>query len=174
MVELKIQNFSENKKVYSEIENKLQKILSSIAPINHVGSTAIPDMCGKNIIDVLVGAKNKTEFSEFKSKIESLGFFASQNSKSEIYQFFASKQGETGDGDTHIHLCLTNTKRYDEFLILRDYLLSNPFEATAYSKHKKELISKGITDRKQYRATKSEYVSMLIERAKNYFKYKRG
>ena len=174
MVELKIQNFSENKKVYSEIENKLQKILSSIAPINHVGSTAIPDMCGKNIIDVLVGAKNKTEFSEFKSKIESLGFFASQNSKSEIYQFFASKQGETGDGDTHIHLCLTNTERYDEFLILRDYLLSNPFEATAYSNHKKELISKGITDRKQYRATKSEYVSMLIERAKNYFKYKRG
>ena len=53
MVELKIQNFSENKKSYFEIENKLQKILSSNTPINHVGSTAIPDMCGKNIIDVL-------------------------------------------------------------------------------------------------------------------------
>lgn len=173
MVELKIQNFSKNKKAYLEIEEKLKNLLSN-APINHVGSTAIPEMCGKNIIDVLVGAKNETEFSEFKSKIKSLGFFDSQNSKSEIYQFFASKQGETGDGDTHIHLCITNTERYDEFLILRDYLLSNPLEATAYSNHKKELISKGITDRKLYRATKSEYVSMLIERAKNYFKYKRG
>ena len=174
MVELKIQNFSENKKAYLEIEEKLKNLLPSNPPINHVGSTAIPDMCGKNIIDVLVGAKNETEFSEFKTQIESLGFFASQNSKSEIYQFFASKQGETGDGDTHIHLCLTNTERYDEFLILRDYLLSNPIEATAYSNHKKELISKGITDRKQYKATKSEYVSSLIERAKIYFKYKRG
>ena len=69
---------------------------------------------------------------------------------------------------------VTNTERYDEFLILRDYLLENKAEATAYSNHKKELIKNGITDRKQYRSTKSEYVSKLIERAKNHFKYKRG
>ena len=174
MVELKTQNFTENKKSYLEIENKLKSILPESTQINHVGSTAIPDMCGKNIIDVLVGAKNETEFSLFKEKISSLGFFASQNSKSEIYQFFASKLGETGNGDTHIHLCITNTERYDEFLILRDYLLENKAEATAYSNHKKELIKSGITDRKQYRSTKSEYVSKLIECAKKHFKYKRG
>ena len=174
MVELKTQNFTENKKSYLEIENKLKSILPESTQINHVGSTAIPDMCGKNIIDVLVGAKNETEFSLFKEKISSFGFFASQNSKSEIYQFFASKLGETGNGDTHIHLCITNTERYDEFLILRDYLLENKAEATAYSNHKKELIKNGITDRKQYRSTKSEYVSKLIEHAKKYFKYKRG
>lgn len=170
MVELKLQDYSKNKSLYNKIEQTLKKLLPPHTPINHVGSTAIPDMCGKNIIDVLVGASNESEFEAFKDIISSLGFFASQNSRSEIYQFFASKQGETAEGDIHIHLVIRNTIRYEEFLILRYYLLSNKEEALAYSNHKKELISLGITDRKLYRSTKSEYVSKLIERAKNSLK----
>ena len=88
------------------------------------------------------------------------------NSRSEIYQFFASKQGETGSGDTHIHLVVMGTDRYEDFLTLRDYLLENKKEAEDYMNHKKKLIELGVTDRKQYRATKSEYVSALIERAR--------
>lgn len=167
MVELKVQDFDKNKKFYLNVHDVLsQKFNDETVPINHVGSTAIPNMVGKNIIDVLVGAKNQAEFKKLYDIIADLGFFASQNSKNEIYQFFASKQGETGEGDVHIHLVITDTERYDEFLILRDYLLSHPQEAEAYSNLKKTLIEQGITDRKQYRATKSEYVSALIERAK--------
>jgi GrpB-like predicted nucleotidyltransferase (UPF0157 family) len=51
---------------------------------------------------------------------------------------------------------------------LRDYLLANPAEAEAYSNHKKELISRGVTDRKEYRRIKSEYVSALIVRARKF------
>ena len=174
MVELKIQNYQKNIKKYQKIKNKLEKISKNNIPIHHVGSTAIPDMCGKNIIDVLIGASNNLEFLQLKEKIIKLGFFASENSKSEIYQFFASKQGETGDGDIHIHLAIINTERYDEFLILKNYLLSHKDEANSYANHKKTLIRLGITDRKKYRETKSIYVSSLIERAKINCKYKRG
>ena len=174
MVELKTQDYSKNKIIYNEAKTTLKSILPQNADIHHVGSTAIPDMCGKNIIDILVGANNENEFEEFKQKISSLNFFASQNSKSEIYQFFASKQGETTNGDVHIHLVIKNTERYDEFLLLKNYLLANKLEATNYSNHKQELINLGICDRKLYRETKSKYVSSLIERAKNFFKYKRG
>ena len=166
MIELIKQDYEKNKKTFLEIESKLRKALPDKTPINHVGSTAIPDICGKNIIDILVGAKNTEEFETFKEIISNLGYFASKNSKSEIYQFFASREGETGDGDSHIHLVIIDTERYREFLILRDYLLSNPNEAIAYSDHKKELVEKGIIDRKLYRQTKSEYVTKLIERAK--------
>ena len=165
MVELEKQDFDKNKQLYFNIERELCSLMPT-APINHVGSTAIPDLYGKNIIDILVGAKDLTEFEEFKKIISNLGYFASVNSKSEIYQFFASKQGETGSGDSHIHLVIIDSERYREFLILRDYLLNNKEEAIAYSNHKKELLSSGITDRKLYRNTKSEYVTKLIERAK--------
>ena len=166
MVELKSQDYRKNKELYFETEKDLRKILGEYVPIDHVGSTAIPGIVGKNIIDILIGAKDEQEFISLRQKLIDVGYFASVNSKTDIYQFFASKQGETGEGDVHLHLVVIDTERYREFLILRDYLLAKPEEAIAYSEHKKELLSQGISDRKLYRATKSKYVTALIERAK--------
>ena len=56
MVELIKQNFIENKKIYQNVETKLRKRIETNIPINHVGSTAIPNIeYGKNI------AKNLNE-----------------------------------------------------------------------------------------------------------------
>ena len=168
MVELEVQDFEKNKQMYENKRIELEEVLVG-APIDHVGSTAIPDMVGKNIIDILVGAHDEVEFIKFRSLIERLGYYASQNSRTEIYQFFASRQGETGSGDTHIHLVVMGTDRYNDFLTLRNYLLENKSEADNYANHKKELIKLGVTDRKQYRATKSLYVSNLIEKARSFY-----
>jgi GrpB-like predicted nucleotidyltransferase (UPF0157 family) len=148
------------------VKAELQQLLGEGVDIDHVGSTAIPDICGKNIIDVLVGADDLEDFQQKLDLISGQGYFASQNSKNEIYQFFASKQGETGDGDVHIHLVVKGTDRYEDFLKLRDYLLAFPKEAEAYSNHKKELVGLGVVDRKEYRRVKSEYVSAMIDRAR--------
>ena len=169
MVELVVQDFEKNKQCYKTAKQKLQIALGENIDIHHVGSTAIPNIVGKNIIDILVGAENKTQFKELYQKITNLGFFASQNSKTDIYTFFASSQTETTSGDVHIHLVIKNTQRYDEFLILKTYLLQVPQEAKNYSKHKKQILSQTV-DRKQYRQIKSEYVSALIERAKQHFR----
>ena len=166
MVELKIQDYNKNKELFFETEKKLRAVLGEDALIDHVGSTAIKNIVGKNIIDVLIGAVDNDEFVDFRDKLIQLGFFPSQNSRTDIYQFFASRQGETGEGDVHLHLVVIDTERYREFIILRNYLIENPSEAIAYSNHKKELLSQGITDRKLYRATKSKYVTELIKRAK--------
>ena len=166
MVELKVQDYNKNKELFFETEKKLRTVLGENVPIDHVGSTAIKNIVGKNIIDVLIGAVDNDEFVDFRDKLTQLGFFPSQNSRTDIYQFFASRQGETGEGDVHLHLVVIDTERYREFIILRNYLIENPSEAIAYSNHKKELLSQGITDRKLYRATKSKYVTELIKRAK--------
>ena len=169
MVELVKQNFRKNKKLFLLVYQKLQNCLGENIPIDHVGSTAIPNMVGKNIIDILIGAKDTNEFQHIEKIIQEEGFFPNAK-KEDIYQFFASKTTETSSGDIHIHLAIIHTERYQEFLILKQYLLSNKQEAKAYSNHKKELIQKGITVRKQYKQEKSEYVTKLIERAKNSIK----
>ena len=61
---------------------------------------------------------------------------------------------------------MMDTERYSEFIILREYLLNNNEEATNYSNLKKEIIDKGITDRREYKAIKSPYVTELLSRAK--------
>ena len=130
-------------------------------------------MQGKNIIDVLVGAENKNQFKEYLGAIGGLGFEPSINSNTtDIYRFLASKKGETASGDIHIHLVVKNTDRFDDFIVLRDYLIASPQEAEEYSVFKQKLINSGISDRKQYKATKAKYVSELILRAKEWGRQK--
>ena len=167
MVELIVQDFNKNKQAYEAQKQNLQKVLGADIDIHHVGSTAIPNIVGKNIIDILLGANSNQQFDYYFQKLTNLGFFASQNSKTDIYTFFASSQSETSSGDVHIHLVIKNTERYNEFLILKKYLLEVPQEAENYSNHKKQILSQTL-ERKQYRQIKSEYVSALIERAKKY------
>lgn len=170
MVELIKQDFDKNKKIYQNIERELRTKIPINVPITHVGSTAIPNMYGKNIIDILIGAKNKKQFDEIAKELIDCGFIPSNNSQSDVYQFFASKKEETGSGDIHIHLVMENTNRYLDFIILKKYLLANKEEALAYSNYKKQIISQGITERKKYKSIKSEYVTELLERARKYFK----
>lgn len=95
-----------------------------------------------------------------------MGYFDSTNFSSDIYHSFASRVEETDDGDVHIHLCLTNTDRYDDFVVLCDYLRKNPSKVKVYSDFKLKLIQNEVTERKNYRAEKSTYVTDLIKRAK--------
>lgn len=167
MVELEKQNFKENKKFYNKIEKELRKKLKIDISIEQVGSTAIPDMYGKNIMDILIGAKDNIEFEEIKNILESMNYVSSSKSKDEIYQFFSSTSKETVSGDIHIHLVIKNTQRYSDFIMLRNYLLNNKTEAKKYSEFKRKLISDGILERKEYKRMKSEYATLLLDRARN-------
>ena len=172
MVELEVQDFNKNKKIFDSVKDTIISALGNVE-VHHVGSTAIPDMIGKSIIDVLVGVDSEDSFSYCSKKLQELGYCPSANSKTNIYQFFASKDVETTSGDVHIHLCIMGTDRYNEFIILRDYLLVSKKEVRAYIRCKQDILSEGNLDRHHYRNTKSAYVSALILRAKEYFKNKK-
>ncbi len=168
MIKLKKQNYTENKKIFLDIEKKLRAYLSSDVKIEHVGSTAIKNMYGKNIIDILVGAKNIEEFNYINDVLENnMKYIASKKSKDSEYQFFSSIAGETSSGDIHVHVALENTDRFNDFIILKNYLLSNKEEAKKYSDFKRKIVSLGIEDRREYKKIKSQYVTDLLTIAKS-------
>ena len=165
MVKLEKQNYNENHKKFKEIKQKLEDKINKNIEITHVGSTSIPTIkYGKNIIDILIGAKDKKEFAEIAKILESINYIPSDKSKTEEYQFFASTNEETKIGDIHIHLALKDTNRYKEFILLKEYLLENKKEAIAYSNFKQKLISTQTNNRAEYKRLKSEYVTKIIEK----------
>ena len=167
MVILEKQNYNENQKKFKEIKQKLEDRINKNIEITHVGSTSIPSIkYGKNIIDILIGAKDQKEFAEIAKILESINYISSDKSKTEEYQFFASTNKETKNGNIHIHLALKDTNRYKEFILLKEYLLENEKEAIAYSNFKQKLIEEKINDRKEYKRLKSEYVTKMIEKIK--------
>jgi len=167
VVEIIKQNFRKNKELFKSIQKQLQKDLDEKIQIEHVGSTAIPNMYGKNIIDILIGAEDNKEFNNIRDILEKHNFHSSEKSKSNIYQFFASTTDETKSGDIHIHLVMKETQKYKDFILLKDYLLNNKKKAKKYSDFKRNLIKDNITEREEYKKVKSEYVSRMIKEARN-------
>ena len=89
MVELVRQNLKINKARFSKIRKKILDSIDANIIVEHVGSTAIPKMYGKNILDVLVGVNNSYDFETAIKGLENIGFVGSEKSRSDEYMFFA-------------------------------------------------------------------------------------
>lgn len=170
MIKLIKQDFDKNKELYKNVEKNLRMHIHKNIPITHVGSTAIPNMYGKNIIDILIGAKDEMQFYKIAEYLTNQGYISNNKNKTDSYKFFASKKEETGSGDVHIHLAIMNTDKYSDFIILKKYLLNFKEEALAYSNFKIRIVNKGIVERKEYKEIKSKYVKNLLKRAREYYK----
>ena len=81
MVTLVYQEYEFNKKRYKKEETTIKKHLDEAVIIDHVGSTAIPNIYGKNILDILVGVPNKNIFNETKKQLLNLGYKIKDNAK---------------------------------------------------------------------------------------------
>ena len=166
MVALEWQNLKENTKIYNKEVKRIRKVIGGYYPIKHVGSTALPYMIGKNIIDILIGVSNNNEMEDLTIKLKQLGFYPGKKSNGNIYRFFASTEEETKSGDIHIHLVKIDSDRYKDFLILKEYLLKNKNERKAYANLKKEILKSGYNIREDYKTIKSKYVTDLLNRAR--------
>ena len=166
-------NIKESRKdmaaVFARVKNKLAPVLADRSQIYHVGSTAVPGLDGKNILDILISAKDNEHMNELRDKLVAIGYFPSLNpSPRQDYIFLASRREETGEGDIHIHLAVANTETHDNFLIIRDYLRSHNDEADQYSKIKYQYAKQANYDRSAYKKLKAAYVDKLLQRARQW------
>ena len=142
--------------VFKRMKNKLVPVLADGSQIHHVGSTAVPGLDGKNILDILISAKDSEHMNELRDKLVAIGYFPSLNPSSrQDYIFLASRQEETGEGDIHIHLAVADTETHDNFLIIRDYLRSHNDETSQYSSVKYQYAKQANYDRSAYKKTQS-------------------
>lgn len=165
MVKLVKQNLSINKKIYNKKITEIKKKIGNKYIINHVGSTSIPYMYGKNIIDILIGVNTYEDLEKVTKELIGMGYCPGSSINDSKCRFFANTDEETKSGDIHIHVAIKDSDRYREFIILRDYLLNNKVERKNYSNFKKEILKKGNNDREDYKRIKSEYVDELLKRA---------
>ena len=145
-------------------KQRLLSFLPKNTTIEHVGSSAV-GIGGKNIIDILIGVSNRGKMLKIRDILKENGYFEGHDSHDDRI-FLASSQEETGEGDFHIHICPINENSYKDFIILRDFLRSNPAKAREYFNKKHEFAEIAGFDRKKYKALKAQCVSELLSEAK--------
>jgi GrpB-like predicted nucleotidyltransferase (UPF0157 family) len=149
-------------------EKLLKKILGdSIVEIHHVGSTSIPGMDAKPVIDVLIIAKNLKSIDEAEGKFKTLGYgllvnYVTPNSRL-LYKFRGKEKLY------NIHLLPQSNPESKRLLHVKNYLIAHPDVARQYVQLKKKLY-KNTKNYALYRKGKADFCKMLSEKAKRWAK----
>lgn len=162
MVKVVRQNLAQNRQQFARISRQLNQLLGDKVTIEHVGSTAVPGLIGKNIIDVLIGVKSASQTRRVADQLIKAGWFAGRK-QGEDYCFLASRAEETGAGDIHLHIAPSDSLRYRQFLQLRDFLCQCPDWRQRYNDFKQQIVSEVGGDRQAYKQRKSQFVTEMLK-----------
>lgn len=148
---------------FSSEKKKIIKILGSTVNIEHVGSTAIPFLGGKGIIDIAIGV-SKLKLREVKNKLEDAGYeFRDKASCPKRLFFRIDYPYKNEKRRVHIHLTEFNSQNWKELTIFRDYLLKNPDIVKQYIKIKKEGVKKALGDGEKYKKYKENFIKAILK-----------
>lgn len=153
---------------YDEMETFLKNILSGcpVGRISHIGSTAVPGIWAKNIVDVLIEIPDGSDMENIAGILENNGFIRMSAETGRI----ALNRGYTKDGfaDKVFHVHLRYAGDNDE-LYFRDYLNKHPQTAREYEAVKLRLWKQFEHDRDAYTDAKTEFIRKWTAEAKKVY-----
>lgn len=151
-------------KMFEMYSAKISEIFSDVEglKIEHIGSTSINRMSGKDCIDVLVSVNDLTQVENRIEEMEKAGFLYAGQFLMEGSRLFRVMKDSSLLAN--IHFFISGHPHAEQMIKFRDYLRENPEEAENYSKLKEELFTKYPDDYSLYRKYKDEYVNSLNKR----------
>ncbi|MGD2183945.1 GrpB family protein [Lusitaniella coriacea] len=147
---------------------RIRKVLNEniISRIEHFGSTAVPGLAAKPIIDILIGVRSLTEAKQIAiSGLETLGYAYWFDNPDPQRMFFVKGLPPKPARTHHIHIVEPDSILWER-LIFRDYLREHPDEAKRYAQLKHYLAQRFSGDREAYTRGKSKYVSFVLQKAR--------
>jgi GrpB-like predicted nucleotidyltransferase (UPF0157 family) len=141
-------------KLYYKEKKKLEKILPE-AKIEHIGSTAVLDLGGKGIIDILVGVKNLNIAKKILSS-KKYDFIKSGGDKNRI--FLQKDYGFLLKRRVHLQLTKFKSKVWKRALSFRDRLKKSKRLREEYENIKKQAVKFSKGEGKKYREYKKKFI----------------
>lgn len=149
--------------LYEEERARVAAALGAlIASIEHIGSTSVPGLSAKSIIDLLVTMPRLGPVDPYVEALGSLGYtYFPVLGNAERYTF--------GKGDPHthhLHIVQHGSEEHLRPLAFRDYLRTHPDDARRYATLKRELAARFPGDRSAYLQGKTAFVREIDARAR--------
>lgn len=145
-----------------EKELLASKLGNWIRGIEHFGSTSVPNLAAKPIIDILIGVDSLALDDKALSDLSELGYEALGEAGVPGRLYFRKRKPNS----FNLAVVLYNGALWKNNIILRDYLRANPDEAKKYGEIKRAIFLKGIDTLLAYSDQKSSYVRELLDKAK--------
>lgn len=154
-----------------EYETTATRILGAIGDkvvaIEHIGSTAVPALGAKPIIDILVAVVVISDAHKCITPLQSIGFEYTPYPDFPERLFF--RDGPMGDGPHHLHMTEFMGSFWEEKLLFRDFLRAHAEVAQEYFLLKKLLVTRYGADREKYEPyteAKTSFIESVLARAR--------
>ena len=145
---------------YLREKNNLKKILkNNFVEIEHVGSTSIPQLVSKPILDIAVGTKNKSQSLKCRKILKNSNY----HYRGELHreEFFFAK-GSENRRTVYVKIIIYNSKNWKNYIFFRDSLRKNKKLVKEYAQLKKELSKKYGDNRPEYTKRKGWFIRKVL------------
>lgn len=146
---------------FASESDRIRAAIAPDLPIEHVGSTAVPGLAAKPILDLLVGFRDAAEFELCRRALVELGYEYKGNPFTRDDHIFMLTEG--GLIHTHkVHLSAHGGDEWKRKLAFRDHLIARPTTAGAYGQLKQKLARRFANDRGEYTRHKNNFIRNVL------------
>jgi GrpB-like predicted nucleotidyltransferase (UPF0157 family) len=148
-----------------ERDRLLSLFPGSFMDVQHVGSTAIPGLSAKPVIDILAGVQSMTVAESLALPLCQSGYTTSTEFNESLSNRKWFMRWASGHRTHHLHLVVHGSSVWHEWLKFRNALRSNPQLAAEYAALKAQLAAMHPKDREAYTDAKAKFVCAVVREA---------
>ncbi|MEV4274591.1 GrpB family protein [Actinoplanes xinjiangensis] len=154
----------------AEFERERARIAAALAPwaagpVEHIGSTAVPGLAAKPIIDMMVSLTDHRHGAEVRSALAALGWAHAPEPGDRERSKWSFCFPDPGWRTHHLHVYEVGDPVPPSLIVFRDHLRAHPEDATEYGRIKTALATADAHDRPRYRAGKAPFIQAVLARA---------
>ena len=135
--------------------------------IDHIGSTAVPGLAAKPVIDIQVSVGALEPAGQFRMPLELAGWTFRADNDDRTKRYFREAPGARR---THLHVRRAGSWSEQFALLFRDFLRACPERAAEYAAHKQALAARYGADREGYTVAKGPFIWATIQLADEWAK----
>ncbi len=147
-----------------EAEQMTKALGGNVVTVHHIGSTAIPGIYAKPILDILLVVRSHAELDAKQAALEAIGYEARGEAGIPGRRFFR-QDNALGDRTHQIHAFEDGSPQIMRHLAFRDYLIAHPEAARQYSDLKRILAAQHPSDIEAYMDGKEAFIQEIDQRA---------
>ncbi len=151
--------------LFEQERARIERVVGSwVEHIEHVGSTAVPGLAAKPILDILIGVRSLPEAQQrCIEPFERLGYEYRGDAGVPGRLFF--RKGDPKKSH-HLHVAEVGDAFWEHHLLFRDYLRTHQETALEYAGLKRALAECYHDDRAAYTEAKTDFISEVVQRAR--------
>lgn len=135
--------------------------LGEAVRIEHVGSTAVPDLPAKPIIDIAVEVHDSGDERTYAPELEAVGY----RLRIREPDWFEHRLFKGDRGRVNLHVFSAGCSETDRMVRFRDWLRANAVDRALYAQTKRDLAARSWDNVQQYADAKTEVVGAIMARA---------